>query len=219
LDSVYNFGMKRKPLLFLTLSLLLFLAAGCTPKTVATSDPNLKIQQAVAATLAAIPTNTPIPPATPYPSPTAFSLAGYFCEYQFCIGHPIDVVFFDVNAQKNPAATSTYSQGMLAAFNNNLFIQIIWQAAPGVSDPKFLLDTILDDNFDMASGNTQYYLEDDMNIVYDDIATTASPSLPAGGAGAWNCGDRIFAWKIYTPSPESARPLFDEALSRFTCGQ
>lgn len=211
------FGMKSQTLLT-TLSLLLFLAAGCAPKT-ANPNPNAQIQQAVAATLAAMPTPTPIPPSTPYPSPTPFSLAGLFCEYHFCIGHPVDVAFFDVSAQKNPAATSTYSQGMLAAFNNNLFIQVIWQIAPNTSDPRFLMDTLLDDQFDTPAGNMDIFLIRNMNVMYDTISTTAAAVLPAGGVGAWTCGDRVFAWKVYAPSVESARPLFDEALSRFTCGQ
>jgi len=209
--------MKKRTLLS-TLSLLLFLTAGCAPKTV-TPNPNTVIQQAVAATLAALPTATPFPTVSPYPTPTAFSLAGLFCEYQFCIGHPVDVVFFDISAQKNPAATSTYSQGMLAAFNNNLFIQVIWQIAPNTSDPRFLIDTILDDQLDTATGNTAIFLVRDMNVMYEDITTTAAAVLPAGGVGAWTCGDRVFAWKVYAPNVETARPLFDEALTRFTCGQ
>lgn len=209
--------MKKQTLLT-TLSLILLLVAGCAPKTV-TPDPNMVIQQAVAATLAAMPTQTSVPPFTPYPTPTAFNLAGLFCEYQFCIGHPVDVVFFDISAQKNPAATSTYSQGMLAAFNNNLFIQVMWQIAPNTSDPRFLMDTLLDDQLDTAAGNMDIFLIRDMNVMYDNISTTAATVLPAGGVGAWTCGDRVFAWKVYAPSVESARPLFDEALARFTCGQ
>jgi hypothetical protein len=209
--------MKKQTLLT-TLSLILLLVAGCAPKTV-TPDPNTVIQQAVAATLAAMPTQTSVPPFTPYPTPTAFNLAGLFCEYQFCIGHPVDVVFFDISAQKNPAATSTYSQGMLAAFNNNLFIQVMWQIAPNTSDPRFLMDTLLDDQLDTAAGNMDIFLIRDMNVMYDNISTTAAAVLPAGGIGAWTCGDRVFAWKVYAPSVESARPLFDEALARFTCGQ
>ena len=32
-------------------------------------------------------------------------------------------------------------------------------------------------------------------------------------------GDRVFAWKVYTPQAETAQPLFDGTMSRFTCGQ
>jgi hypothetical protein len=209
--------MKRKTPLFWTFSLTLLLIASCSPK--ATPDPNLQIQQAVAATIAAIPTATrPVPP-TPYPTPTPFGLAGLFCEYQFCIGHPIDVSFFDVSAQQNPASPSTYSQGLLAAFNGNLFIQVMWQIAPGTSDPKFLMDTLLDDQLDVPANSPDIFLVRNMNVMYDNITTTASPALPFGGAGAWTCGDRVFAWKIYTPQADGTRGLFDEALARFTCGQ
>ncbi|NWF64953.1 MAG: hypothetical protein HXY38_11675 [Chloroflexi bacterium] len=210
--------MKRKTSLLLTASLILLLLAACSPKTV-TPSPQSQIQQAVAATLAAIPTSTrPVPP-TPYPTSTPFSLAGLFCEYQFCIGHPIDISFFDVSAQRNPAAPSAYSQGFLAGLNGNIFIQVIWQIAPGAGDPKFMLDTLLDDAVDTPSGNNEVFLLRGMNVVYTDITAAASPALPYGGAGAWTCKDRAFAWKVYTPQADGARGLFDEAMSRFTCGQ
>jgi hypothetical protein len=198
-------------------SLILLLVTACSKK--ATPDPNAQIRQAVEATLAAIPTSTRAPLPTPFPSPTPFTLVGLFCEYQFCIGHPVDVSFFDVSAQQNPASPSTYSQGLIAAFNGNLFIQVMWQIAPGTSDPKFLLDTLLDDTIDTPANNLDVYLTRNMNVVYDSITTIATASLPYGGAGAWTCGDRVFAWKVYTPQADTARALFDEALGRFTCGQ
>ena len=220
------FGMKTPAPRFWTLrlaqgsafSLILFLTVACTPKTV-TPDPNLQIQQAVAATVAAIPTSTHAPLPSPFPSPTPFSLAGLFCEYQFCIGHPIDVSFFDVSAQQNPASPSTYSQGLLAAFNGNLFIQLIWQIAPGAADPKFLLDTLLDDQLDTPANSPEIFRTRDMNVLYDNITSAATPTLPFGGSGAWTCGNRVFAWKVYTPQDGTSRGLFDEALARFTCGQ
>lgn len=209
--------MKTHAPLFWTPILILFLTVGCAPK--ATPDPNAQIQQAVAATIAAIPTPTRAAPPTPFPSPTPFNLAGLFCEYQFCIGHPVDVSFFDVSAQQNPASPSTYSQGLLAAFNANLFVQIMWQIAPGAADPKFLLDTLLDDSIDTPANSLDVFLVRNMNVVYDAITTTATATLPYGGAGAWTCGDRVFAWKVYTPQADTPRALFDEALARFTCGQ
>lgn len=209
--------MKKQTPLLLTVSLILLLLAACSPK--ATPDPNIQIQQAVNATLAAIPTSTRAPIPTPFPSPTPFSLVGLFCEYQFCIGHPSDVSFFDVSAQQNPASPSTYSQGLLAAFNGNLFIQVMWQIAPGTADPKFLFDTLLDETIDTPANNLDVFLTRNMNVVYDDISTLATPSLPYGGAGAWTCGDRVFAWKVYTPQSGTARGMFDEALTRFDCGQ
>ena len=209
--------MKKYPLRFLTVGLILFLLAACAPK--ATPDPNAQIRQAVAATLAAIPTVTPIPPPTSYPSPTPFSLIGLFCEYQFCIGHPGDMAFFDVSAQQNPAAPSSYGQGLIAAFNGNLFIQVMWQLAPGTADPEFLIDAIVDPETDVRVGNLDVKLVRNMNVMYTPITSTATSVLPFGGSGAWTCGDRVFAWKVYTPLAENARPLFEEALARFTCGQ
>ncbi len=199
--------MKRH--LFL---MLVLIVSACAPK----NDPNEQIMQSVAATVAAIPTSTLNPVPTPYPSPTPFDLAGLFCEYQFCMGHPIDMAFFDVSAQNNPASPSTYSQGLLAAFNGNLFIQLIWQIAPGTADPQFMLDLILDD-VDTRVGNLDVKLVRDMNVIFSPITSTASPLLPHGGAAAWICGERAFAWKIYTPQAENAQPLFEEALAKFTC--
>lgn len=145
------------------------------------------------------------------------TLAGLFCEYQFCIAHPVDVAFFDVSAQRNPAAPSSYSQGLMAAFNGNLFLQIIWQHAPGTSDPTFLLELILEDEVDTRAGNMDVKLIHDMNVLYTPITSTATPVLPFGGAGAWVCGNRVFAWKAYTPEENQAATLFQEAINRFRC--
>ena len=195
---------------------LAFIVTACAPKP----DPNIQVQIAVASTLAAIPTNTseplaPIP--TPYPSATPFNLAGLFCEYQFCIGHPLDMAFYDVSAQQNPASPSSYSQGLLAAFNGNLFIQMIWQIAPGAADPQFLLDVILEDGLDTRFGTLEVKLIRDMNVVYIPITSTASPLLPNGAAAAWTCGDRVFAWKVYSPQADNTQALFDMAMERFQC--
>ena len=197
------------------LIILLFILTACGQK----ADPNAQINQAVAATLASIPTSTPNPIPTPYPSPTAFDLKGLFCEYQFCIGHPIDMAFFDVSAQQNSGAPSSYSQGLLASYNANLFIQMMWQISPGASDPQFLLDLILTKGVDAAVGNPEVKLVRDMNVVYTAITSTATSVLPYGGAAAWTCGERVFAWKVYTPDNASAPGLFDSALARFTCNR
>jgi hypothetical protein len=164
-----------------------------------------------------MPTATRAALPTPYPSATPFSLVGLFCEYQFCIGHPPDMAFFDVSAQRNPGSPSSYAQGMLAAYNANLFIQLIWQTAPGSSDPQFLIDLIIDKDFDTASGQPRSGELGDMNTVFVPIASTATAVLPHGAAAAWTCGDRVFAWKSYTPDTESAEALFNDALNRFTC--
>ena len=197
------------------LSLLPLILSACGPKP--TPDPNAQIKQAVAGTMAAIPTYTPYPQPTAYPSPTPVTLAGLFCEYQFCIAHPPDVAFFDVSAQRNPGSSSSYSQGILAAFNANLFIEMLWQHAPGTSDPKFLLDLILEQEVDTRTGEMDVKLIRDMNVLYTPITTTATEVLPNGGAAAWTCGERVFAWKAYTAQEGQAAPLFEEAIQRFRC--
>lgn len=167
-------------------------------------------------TIAAIPTNTLQPISTPYPTPTAFDLRGLFCEYQFCVGHPVDMSFFDVSAQNTPASPSTYSQGLIASFNANLFIQMLWQLAPGSADAQFMLDLILDD-VDTRVGNLDVKLIRDLNVIYTPITSTATPVLPFGAAGAWVCGDRAFAWKMYSPQEDNTQALFDQAMNRFQC--
>ncbi len=211
---MYNQGM-RYHILLLIVPLIVTACARSTP------DPNILIDQAVAATLAARPEPTrdtrPIP--TPFPTPTPFDLRGLFCEYQFCVGHPQEMAFFDVGAQQNAGSPSTYTQGILATYNANLFIQLIWQLSPGTADPQFMLDLILDEGLDTRVGTLDVKLIRDMNVVYTPITTTASPVLPFGGAAAWTCGERVFAWKAYTPDEASAPGLFESALARFTCSR
>ena len=99
--------MKHKTISLLAcIVIAISVLATCAPKPKA--DPNAQIREAVAATVAAIPTYTPYPAPTSYPSLTPMALAGLFCEYQFCIGHPPDIAFFDVSAQRNPGAPSSY---------------------------------------------------------------------------------------------------------------
>jgi hypothetical protein len=210
--------MRKQTLLNLTFGLILFLLASCAPQEV-TPDPNIQIQQAVAATLIAIPTTTPLIPPTPYPTPTAFNLTGIYCEYQFCIGHPEGMAFYDHLATLDVRTPSAYKNGFLASYQiPNLLINLIWLQAPGTSDPKFLLDTILDKTADTPTGSLEVKLIHNMNVVYTPITTTIS-EFPFGSAGAWVCGDRVFAWKVYTPQSETTTSLFEGALARFTCGQ
>lgn len=129
------------------------------------------------------------------------------------------MAFYDVNAQQNLGSPSTYSQGILASYNATLFLQVIWQIAPGAADPQFLLEMILDPETDSRTGNLEVKLIRDMNVMYTPMTSTASPVLPYGGAAAWTCGDRVFAWKAYTPDESSAAGLFEEALARFICSR
>jgi len=129
------------------------------------------------------------------------------------------MAFYDHLASINPLIPSEFKNGFIAAYRiPAVVINVIWLEAPGTSDPQFLLDTILDDQADTRSGNLEIKLVRGMNVMYTSITTTISPDVPFGGAGAWTCGDRVFAWKAYTPQAEMASPLFEEALARFTCG-
>ena len=199
------------------LFLLVLIVTACGPKP----DPEAQIRQIVAATMAAIPKVTAGPPPTlipPIPTATPFDLTGLFCEYQFCIGHPADMAFYDVSAvNSNQGTPSTYQTGLMAAYSGNLLIQLVWQFSPGASDPRFLLDLILEDGLDTSVGTPEVKLIRDMNVVYTPITTTATAVLPFGGAAAWTCGDRVFAWKTYTPDEASPAALFDSTLSRFVC--
>ena len=200
----------------LLLLILLCIVTACRPRT--TPTPGIDINDAIATTLASLPTSAPSPIPTLYPTPTAFDLKGLFCECQFCVGHPLDMACFDVGAQQNAGSPSTYTQGIIASYNANLFIQMVWQIAPGTSDPQFMLDLVLDD-VDARVGTVEVKLIRDMNVVYTPITSTASPILPFGGAGAWICGERAFAWKAYTPDEASAPGLFESALARFICNR
>ena len=199
---------------------LLLTVTSCSFPNKTAATPSIPIDDAIATTLASLVTNTPSAPrATIVPTATPFDLKGLFCEYQFCIGHPQDMAFYDVNAQQNIGSPSTYSAGILASYNANLFTQVMWQISPGAADPTFLLNLILDQQTDAPTGNQEVKMIRDMNVIYTPITSTASPSLPHGGAAAWTCGDRVFAWKVYTPDETSAPGLFEEALRRFNCNR
>jgi hypothetical protein len=188
----------------------------CGPTTPSVDE---QINVAVQQTVASIPTFTPYPPPVILPTSTPLNLAGIFCEYQFCIGHPVDIAFFDVSAQHNPTAPSTISQGLLAAYNANLFIQLIWQNAPGSTDPQFMLDLIIDPKVDTRNGNLEPLLLGDLNVLFIPINTTATPVLPSGGAAAWICDGRAFAWKVYAPQPDTPKNLLIESLQSFRCSK
>ncbi len=203
--------MKRY---FICIFIPAFLLNSCAPKP--TSNPDAQIQLAVAQTIAAIPTYTPYPTPRIPPTATPMSLSGLFCEYQFCIGHPASVELWDLEAEKNPQTPSNLSQGMLVGYNPpNLVIQVMWQDATGASDASFMLDTIMD--ADSRSGDLKAFQVGGLNIDYVAITTTATPALPYGGAAAWMCGGRAFAWKAYTPQAELAASLLNEALQKFQC--
>ena len=205
--------MKRA--LSILLPILLF-TAGCGSQEPSREQ---QIQLAVAATLSSLPRSTPVPPPTPVPTFTPIALSGLYCEYQFCIGHPPDMAFYDVSAAQNQASPSNYSQGILAAYSSSLFIQVVWQPAPGSTDPQFMLDLVMQYGADTRSGSVEPKLVGPLNVFYVPITPTAgaATTLPYGGAAAWLCGGRAFAWKAYTPQQELASTLLDDALLRFRC--
>ena len=193
---------------------LLFAFASCAPKP----NPEAQIQLAVAQTVAAVPTYTPYPTPRIFPTITPISLSGLFCEYEFCIGHPVSVALWDLEAEKNPQTPSNVSQGILIAYNLPIVvIEVIWQDASGASDASFMLNTIIRSDIDSRNGDMKALQINGMNIDYVPITTTATSSLPYGGAAAWMCGGRAFAWKVYTPQAELAANLLNEALQKFQC--
>ncbi len=194
----------------------LLLATGCGSSGLTREQ---QIQLAVAATLSSLPRNTPIPPPTPQPTYTPMPLSGLFCEYQFCIGHPADMAFYDVSAAQNQSSPSTYSQGILAAYSSKLFIQVMWQDAPGTTDPQFMIDLILQDAGDTRNSDIAPKLIGPLNVFYATITPTsgAASTLPYGGVAAWMCGGRAFGWKVYAPQQDLADTLLLDAVSRFRC--
>ena len=193
----------------------LALLASCSPK----ADPNAQIQRAVAATLAAIPSITPAPTSTLRPTSTPFVLSGVFCEYEFCIGHPAYANFFDKTALDNPEYPSAYQKGTLTALSRDplLLIIMMWAHAPGVSDPQFILDTIVADETDTLTATVDHQRIRDMDVLYAPLSTIISPDITKGAAAAWICGDRVFAWKVYAKETSEAETLFKEAINRFDC--
>ncbi|MDP2777166.1 MAG: hypothetical protein Q8O48_05960, partial [Anaerolineales bacterium] len=65
-----------------------------------------------------------------------------------------------------------------------MVINVIWLQAPGISDPKYLLNTILDDQADNQARTLDVKLIRNMNVRFTQITTTISEG-PFGSAGAW----------------------------------
>lgn len=129
------------------------------------------------------------------------------------------MAFYDVVAKQNNNSpiSSSRENGILAAHNNSLFIQLMWQYSPDAADPTFMLDLLLEDGLDTLNGTYSLKVIHDMNVLFSPITTTASPLLPFGGVAGWICRDRVFAWKIYAPQAESFDLLLSEALAKFQC--
>jgi len=204
--------MKKKHT-SITLIVFLLLLGACKPKN--QTSPEYAIAIAVDKTLAAQPKPIIQATYTPYPTytPSVPELEGLFCEYQFCIGHPADIALFDAREAENP---SFYNEGELAAYSLDFFSLVVWQLNHGSEDPQYMLDLVMKDGLGSRLGNLDVNLLGDLTFFYVPIST-ASNVLQEGGAAAWICGDRAFAWMAYASSEESAYALFEETIRKFRC--
>jgi hypothetical protein len=161
-----------------------------------------------------------VPTATPYPTYTLYptaDLSGLYCEYDFCIGHPPEIPFFDLEVA-NQALTerSSYAQGNLIGFDHQLYLFLIWSQLPGEFDPAAMIDRVLLD--DSAQSTTFSESLGGRTVTYVALASTPSPDvLPHGLAAAWRCADRAFGWKAYVHQEDQASDLLHQALARFAC--
>ncbi len=196
------------------LLVLFSLLIACQP--IPTPQVEATVAAAVAATLTAWPTPTLPPTPRPIPSPTAtpFSLQGLFCEYRFCMGHPPTVTFYDLQAAQDQRQPSQVAKGMLVAYREDLLILLSWQQG---ETPQRLLDSLLDVRFDTATAQADRRTLAGWEVWFVPLQTTATLLLPRGAIAAWECGDRAFGWKAYTPNGEVAESLLQEALQRFRC--
>ena len=200
--------------LLLALLLALTLLASCGGNQEAQEQ--VRIQAAVAATLARIPTQTPYPTQQIFIQPTPFALDGLFCEYGFCIGHPADLYMVDASILRNAATPSTSAYGILFAFNPSLFMQLTWTISGPSYDYSASQRIILEET-DQLTGNMDVILYRDLNVYYQPIGPTASDLLPYGAVAVWQCGGRDFSWKVYTPQDNMAEGLMQQSLNRFRC--
>ncbi len=201
----------------LLLATLLVLTA-CSRKTTPTPDPSREIAAAVAATLTAIPTGTACPPPFLPPTPTAPNLSGLFCEYGFCIGHPEHLPLFDLNAaSEENRIPSTYAGGKLIAYNTDALILVIWQK--DITDLQYMLNIVTQAVNGSLSGNLDVRLIGPYNVFYQPVQPPPNSTLSYGGAAAWECGERAFAWLSYTGQAETPSYWLESALARFTCGE
>lgn len=200
--------------LILSLLLALFLLASCGGNQEAQEQ--VRIQAAVAATLAKLPTQTPYPTQQIIIQPTPLPINGLFCEYGFCIGHPADLYLVDASILRNAAAPSTRAYGILFAFNPSLFMQVTWTISGPSYDYSASHRIILEET-DQLTGSMDVILHRNLNVYYQALGPTASDLLPYGAVAAWQCGGRDFSWKVYTPQDNMGQGLLQQSLERFRC--
>ena len=196
---------------------LAFIAGAQYMKAQTPTETQIPIDQIVAATLSAMPTITPYP--TAEPTATALTLNGLFCEYDFCIGHPEQINFFDANVVRNQASPNSKDYGILVGYAvPNLFMQVTWTLFNGTDDAQAMFKYALQDG-DTLSGSLDVQLVGNLNVYYQPLTTSVSSTLPFGGVAAWTCGGRVFTWKTYTPQDGMAPDLLKESLAKFDCGK
>jgi hypothetical protein len=203
--------IKLIPFLLLTI-----LLAACSLGPASATPSMDMVSTVVAAALTAIPSP---PPATPYPTYTLYptaDLSGLYCEYGFCIGHPADFPFFDLEVVNDyTTSRSDYSQGNLIGFNEQLYLFLIWSQFSGDFDPNSALTFVL--NQDTPGGVS---ISEDIGgrlVTYISLQSTPSELVPFGLAAVWKCSDRWFGWKAYTPQDGQALNLLWDALGKFSC--
>ncbi len=208
--------MKR--ICITSLLLISLLLGACRAKSAVGVDPAIQVAAAVAATMSAIPSVTPYPTFTPYPTPTSFELNGLFCEYGFCIGHPEYVTPFDLNAaDPNKRIPSTYAGGKLIGYSTDMLLLIVWQA--GITDLQYMLSVVTGESGGTLTGNVDVRLIGPYNVFYQDVQPPADSTLTHGGVAAWQCGERAFAWMVYTSQLGLVDTVVDETLNKFRCGE
>ena len=204
--------------IFGTVSLLAVIIALSACKPAHTVAPSVDmVGTSVSAALTAIP---PRPASTPYPTYTLYptpDLSGLFCEYQFCISHPPDMPFFDLEVANQVFTDhSSYAQGNLIGFNQQIYIFVVWSQLTGEFDPNGMMPLVL-----IGDQTDGVLLTEDIQgrpVSYSLLTSTPSPDmLPNGLAAVWQCGDREFGWKIYTTQDGQGNDFLRQAMSQFTC--
>ena len=200
--------------LLLTIPLSFVLLGGCRPKQAAQPDLSALINSSVAATIAAMPQPTAAPMPTAVPSE---GLAGLFCEYEYCIGHPTDVPLFDAKRESNAAEFSTYGAGRVAGYRQDLFLLVAWVGSAGAWDPGGVMKVLQDEFGVSPSVDYKIDLIQQLNVGYQPITPPANSVFTGGLSAAWRCGDRDFIWMAFTTTENQGPALLNDALAKFRC--